>query len=481
MIVKVGEAVYDLATFEHPGGKLAMFGVTNSPDPMGLLFQYHEFSAKRLSEILAPHCISERPASLEELEAVRRPYTRSTELRTQIKKALGPQIKRLRQLETRFTNVMHMLGWPAFIAFALATAHFGVLGRALAVVLYAAFVHVVLVWNLHGQSHIVSLGADDHVTYCWRGIPFAPHSLAWMMQHTVLHHSFTGVAYNAHDPKAKEHISFDPDVRFSGVMRLSPDEEWLPNHRYQYIYAPLALGLTVWALMIDMALLSTKKQLQLYQQLSVAVTSAEERWLSLLLPASVLSVVGAVYLLGMHFGCFMLTPTLCSFSVGYVNIPTHTNLKTSFPAESDDYFAAQLAESTSYGGVVSNLLTAGLSKQIEHHLYPNAPFSALPAMTTYVQAYAKEQGVEYRSFSSFWTCLASWYLQVCRLALPPEELALKEAKEAKESGNSGKQSPTGATGSPLLGPEETPTVAAALAINPLKLGAKLDKLGAKLD
>ena len=33
-----------------------------------------------------------------------------------------------------------------------------------------------------------------------------------------------------------------------------------------------------------------------------------------------------------------------------------------FKDDGDDYFAAQLAESTSYGGNISNLLTAGLSK-----------------------------------------------------------------------------------------------------------------------
>ena len=63
------------------------------------------------------------------------------------------------------------------------------------------------------------------------------------LQHTVLHHSHTGVAHNAGNRQAKEHFDFDPDVRFSGVMRLSPDEEWLPHHRYQFLYAPLALGL----------------------------------------------------------------------------------------------------------------------------------------------------------------------------------------------------------------------------------------------
>eukprot|EP00322_Chrysochromulina_rotalis_P027369 CAMPEP_0115874400 /NCGR_PEP_ID=MMETSP0287-20121206/24521_1 /TAXON_ID=412157 /ORGANISM="Chrysochromulina rotalis, Strain UIO044" /LENGTH=570 /DNA_ID=CAMNT_0003329549 /DNA_START=6 /DNA_END=1718 /DNA_ORIENTATION=+ len=419
VVVKIGDARYDLSSFEHPGGQLALFGLANSPDPVGLLYQYHEFSAERLSKILAPYCISAVPASIEELRAVRQPYERVTEIRGRIKKELHTHLHTMRSWEMLFCKAMRLIGWPAFIAFAFATAYGDTSVRGAAVLLYALYVHVVLVWNLHGQSHIVSLGSDDHLSYCMSCIPFAPHSLAWFVQHTVLHHSYTGVALNSGDSKAKEHISFDPDVRFSGVLRLSPDEEWLPHHRFQPLYAPLALGLTVWALVIDMVLLTTKRQFQLYEQLPVALAGREARCLTALLVGSALAVAGAVLVIGMPFGCFAFAMTLCSFSVGYINIPTHTNLLTSHAPVDADYFAAQLAESTSYGGVFSNLMTAGLSKQVEHHLFPNAPFSSLPRMTPIVQAYAKEQGIEYRSFSGFGPCVISWYRQVCRLAMPP--------------------------------------------------------------
>jgi len=423
VVFHVGDATYDLSSFQHPGGELAMFGIANSPDPIGLLYQYHEFSAQRLQSILAPHCVSAQPATVAELERLRKPYARAIEVRLRIKSKLGPQLRRLRRLEGRFTRLTHLMGVPAFVAFALATAHGGALVQAGAVLLYAMYVHVVLVWNLHGQSHVVSHGADDALSYCISSIPFAPHSLAWFMQHTVLHHSFTGVALDA-DHAAPQHVAFDPDVRFSGVLRLSPDEEWLPHHRFQPLYAPLALGLTVWALLIDMVLLTTKHQLQLYEQLSVTLTTKEGRMILGFVLTSAAAVGGAHLLLGMPLWCFLLTMTLTSFSVGYVNIPTHTNLLTGGPVktsdgEPPDYFAEQLAESTSYGGNISNLLTAGLSKQIEHHLYPNAPFCALPLLTPLVQAYAEEQGVQYRSFTSFGTCLVSWYKQVCFLAREP--------------------------------------------------------------
>ena len=40
--VTLGEAEYDLTNFAHPGGQLAMFGVSNSSDPLGLMYQYHD-------------------------------------------------------------------------------------------------------------------------------------------------------------------------------------------------------------------------------------------------------------------------------------------------------------------------------------------------------------------------------------------------------------------------------------------------------
>ena len=192
----------------------------------------------------------------------------------------------------------------------------------------------------------------------------------------------------------------------------------------------LALGLTVWALLIDMVLLTTKRQLQLYEQISVGLSPSEGRLLKILTFSSLLSVLGAKFLLGMPLGCFLMAMTICSFTVGYINIPTHTNLLTRHASAGDDYLAAQLAESTSYGGVVANLMTAGLSKQIEHHLYPNAPFLSLPLMTPIVRAYAHEHGVAYNSFSSFWTCLVSWYRQVCFLARDPRGGA-QQARSAK--------------------------------------------------
>ena len=88
VLIAIGEARYDLQTFEHPGGSLALFGVANSPDPIGMLFQYHEFSTERLASILAPFCVSSRPATAEELKSVRRPYDRVIGLRMRIKAKL---------------------------------------------------------------------------------------------------------------------------------------------------------------------------------------------------------------------------------------------------------------------------------------------------------------------------------------------------------------------------------------------------------
>lgn len=437
MIVKVGQAEYDLTTFVHPGGQLAMFGIANSPDPLGLLFQYHEFTPARLASILKPYCVSAEPAALEYFERSRQPYTRVVELRLRIKEALRLPLKRLRIWESRFTFAMSVLGWPAFLCFAFSCARGGPMVQTIATLLYALFVHVVLVWNLHGQSHLVSRADDGHLGYCISCIPFAPHSLAWFMQHTVQHHSFTGVALD--DKTSSTHVSFDPDVRFSGVLRLSPEEAWLPHHRFQPLYAPLALGLTVWALLIDMVLLTTKHQLQLYEQLQVTLPSRTSRALMGLVACSALAVAGAVCIIGMPIGCFLRAMTLCSFTVGYINIPTHTNLKTGHAGAGADYLAEQLAESTSYGGVVDNFLTAGLSKQIEHHIFPNAPFSALPLLTPFVAEYAAEHGLPYHYFSNFGSCLVSWYRQVCFLALDPsgqpEVKAMGTADAAIPSGD----------------------------------------------
>ena len=63
----------------------------------------------------------------------------------------------------------------------------------------------------------------------------------WKVQHNVLHHTYT----NVHEA--------DEDISPRGVLRMSPQSEWKPVHRFQHIYAWVLYGLLtfVWIMFKD--------------------------------------------------------------------------------------------------------------------------------------------------------------------------------------------------------------------------------------
>ena len=68
----------------------------------------------------------------------------------------------------------------------------------------------------------------------------------WKVQHNVLHHTFT----NVHN--------VDEDISPRGVLRMAPDSEWKPMHRFQHWYAWVLYGLLtfVWILFKDFSRLA---------------------------------------------------------------------------------------------------------------------------------------------------------------------------------------------------------------------------------
>src|SRR5688572_29393456 len=63
----------------------------------------------------------------------------------------------------------------------------------------------------------------------------------WKVQHNVLHHTYT----NIHEA--------DEDISPRGVLRMCPDSEWKPIHKFQHYYAWFFYGLLtlVWVLTKD--------------------------------------------------------------------------------------------------------------------------------------------------------------------------------------------------------------------------------------
>ena len=63
----------------------------------------------------------------------------------------------------------------------------------------------------------------------------------WKVQHNVLHHTYT----NVHDA--------DEDISPRGVLRMHPNSDWKPMHKFQHMYAWFLYGLMtiVWVLAKD--------------------------------------------------------------------------------------------------------------------------------------------------------------------------------------------------------------------------------------
>jgi linoleoyl-CoA desaturase len=244
----------------------------------------------------------------------------------------------------------------------------------------------------------------------------------WKLQHNVLHHTFT----NVHE--------VDEDISPRGVLRMAPESEWKPIHRFQHWYAWLLYGLLtfVWILFKDFSRLARYASNGLAAKQKASVTN---EWIILVItkiiyigyilviPALVLPVAFWQIFLG-----FTIMHYISGFILSIIFQPAHVIEGTEYPVPDtngnleNNWAIHQMHTTTNFAqkSRIFSWYVGGLNFQVEHHLFPQICHVHYKKIAPIVEATANEFGVPYKKKETFVGALAAHWRLMKELGKKPQ-------------------------------------------------------------
>ena len=243
----------------------------------------------------------------------------------------------------------------------------------------------------------------------------------WNFAHNQLHHSYVNI------------FGHDNDLNGRGVIRLSPEDKWLPIHRYQHFYFLIFYGL----LSINWMLYTDFRQLWIFNKMRKATgqtVSQFQSWFKLLffkllmlstwfvLPLYFMEVSVINFLLG--FLCVnLISSTILSFSIQAAHIVIQSQMiKPHQDGSLEHSWAVQQLLTTTNWATKSELVnwyTGGLNHQIEHHLFPNISHIHYPKISGIVKEVAKNHGIAYHENETMFQVIRSHIVHLKNMGKDP--------------------------------------------------------------
>jgi linoleoyl-CoA desaturase len=225
----------------------------------------------------------------------------------------------------------------------------------------------------------------------------------WKLQHNILHHTYTNIAFMDED--------IDPKV---GV-RFTPHHELRRNHAFQYIYAFFVYSFTTiyWIVAKDVV------QFVKYRKNGVNPNTPAQNRSFLLRLVGVKSVYFFIMLglptlltaatFGQVLTGYLLMHFICGVILSVVFQMAHNVEGTTKPLPNDEgtienNWAIHQMETTcnfSPGNRVLSWYLGGLNYQVEHHLFPRICHVHYPAISKLVKQTAAEFGIPYLENKTF--------------------------------------------------------------------------------
>lgn len=244
----------------------------------------------------------------------------------------------------------------------------------------------------------------------------------WKVQHNVLHHTYT----NIHE--------VDEDISPRGVLRMAPESNWHPLHRFQHWYAWFLYGLLtfVWILVKDFTRLSryTHEGLVAKQKASVAT-----EWIILIITkivyVSYIFVIPSIILpiaWWQVFIGFFIMHYISGFILAIIFQPAHVIEGTEYPMPDtegnleNNWAIHQMHTTTNFAqkSRIFSWYVGGLNFQVEHHLFPQICHVHYRKIAPIVEATAKEFGVPYKSKPTFMNALGAHWRLMRELGKKPQ-------------------------------------------------------------
>ncbi len=401
--------VYDLTSFDHPGGSsIFLFGGNDVTTQYRMIHPYHydnntaTTSSKHLQKMTIVGTI---PGYASE-------YKFDTEFERDVKREVFQIVRRGQEFGTRgyFTRAAVYIGVFFYLQY-----QWMVHGTSYPLAIVYGVAMALIGLNVqHDANHgaasrtvwvndVLGLGADLIGGCRW----------LWMEKHWT-HHAFTN-----HRDKDPDGFAAEPFVLFNDYDLSSPKRA--AYHSYQALYIILVLSGYWLSAVLDFPMIWN---LQDRGSLKVGVR-LDNDWI-----ASRSKV--AVALRIVYYLCNIVLPLYhdCSWrTVGHIHVMGMSGslalgllftLSHNFEhAERDPtkavresgepvcWFKAQVETSSTYGGMVAGWLTGGLNFQVEHHLFPRMSSAWYPYIAPAVRRVCKKHGVRYAYYPWLWQNMIS--------------------------------------------------------------------------
>jgi linoleoyl-CoA desaturase len=230
----------------------------------------------------------------------------------------------------------------------------------------------------------------------------------WKVQHNVLHHTYT----NVHEA--------DEDISPRGVLRMSPQSEWKPLHRFQHIYAWVLYGLLtfVWITVKDYGRilrynkegLVEKMKANIYKELAILFLSKMVYFAYIL----VIPIVFLPFAWWQVCIAFFMMHYVSGFILAVIFQPAHVIDGTDYPEPDENgrlensWAVHQLRTTTNFAqrSKIFSWYVGGLNLQVEHHLFPNVCHVHYRKISKIVKATAEEFNLPYKTYDTFAQALA---------------------------------------------------------------------------
>lgn len=246
------------------------------------------------------------------------------------------------------------------------------------------------------------------------------NAINWRIQHNVKHHTYTNV---------DDH---DEDIAPKAMLRLSPNSELKPAHKYQHVYAwfVYCLGSFFWVTFKDfIKFIAYYKEGSL--QKNVKSVSVE---LAILL---VTKIVYYSYIFGLPllltdftfaqiFTGFLIMHLFCGLGLAVIFQPAHLMEEVEYPGPNANgqlqysWTVHQLYTTINFANdnLLLNWYAGGLNFQIEHHLFPNICHVHYRNLAPIVRETAAEFNLPYHAKPGFFEALSAHTHQLKLLGSP---------------------------------------------------------------
>lgn len=245
----------------------------------------------------------------------------------------------------------------------------------------------------------------------------------WKITHNVIHHTYTNIQ------------GIDEDLEVSPLLRLSPESEHRPIHKFQHIFgfAAYSFSTLYWVFVKDYKYMF-QRDLGPYQNIKhpaseIAILIIAKIFYygyMIVLPLMILDITWWQFAIGfvaLHLTAGLILGVI--FQLAHVvEGPMHVTAEGNDVME--DAWLVHEMKTTANFARNNKLLcwyVGGLNFQIEHHLFPKTCSIHYPAISPIVEEVAKEYGIPYHHHPTLSKAIASHYRMLKLFSKPDAKLA----------------------------------------------------------